>query len=96
MIADCSKGVTSDEKKAGVGNQESEVRRTREQGTGNREQGTGSSPGFLIADSPRHPSSTGSLPRSIGVPPVKIHGRDGRATTSRTVPDINKRCPRQP
>jgi len=41
MIADCSKGVTSDEKKAGVGNQESEVRRTREQGTGNREQGTG-------------------------------------------------------
>ena len=47
MIADCSKAVTSDKKKAGVGSQESEVRRTREQGTG-------SLSGFVIADSPRY------------------------------------------
>jgi len=41
MIADCSKAVMRDEKKAGVGSQEREVRRTREQETGNRKQETG-------------------------------------------------------
>lgn len=64
IIADCSKAVTSDEKRAGVGSQELEVRRTRERGTG-------SSSGFVIADASRHSRSTGSLPRCIGVPPVK-------------------------
>ena len=66
MIADCSKAVTSDKKKPGVGSQESEVRRTREQGTG-------SSSGFLIADASRHSHSTGSLPRPVPITFIGIY-----------------------
>jgi hypothetical protein len=37
MIADCSKAVMRDEKKAGVGSQEDKGTGNREQGIGNRE-----------------------------------------------------------
>jgi hypothetical protein len=33
---------------------------------------------------PCHRRGTGSLPRFIGVPPVKGHGQDGRATANNT------------